>query len=108
MRCWCLLCESVEHRDCYRCGVDLEVAAQRNPGIAASESVGAQRDERARDEPPDLIRHRLHVVGHRNDRSVVTAELLLDIRDARLRVRVQAVPALDLERVLAPELEARR
>src|SRR5580700_11525748 len=100
-----LLRQAVEHGDGDRSRVDLEVPAQRNSRIAATVSVGAERDEGNGDESPDLIGHRLHVVGDRNDRSALTAQLLIDVRDAWLGVRVEAVPALDLERVLAQQLE---
>ena len=56
----------------------------------------------------DHVRQRLHVVGGGHDRSRRRVEALADVGDARLGVGVEAVPALDLERVVAQLLERGR
>src|SRR4029077_14618250 len=80
--------------------------AQRDACVAAAIAVSAERDERDCEEAPDLVGNSLHVIGHRDDRSAVTAQLLVDERDTRLGMGMQPVPALDFERIMAQQLEA--
>ena len=88
-------------------GVDLEVRPQRCAGIGAAEAVGAERSERRGHEPGDLIRNRLQEVGHRHDRPASTLQGASHIGHSRCAARVEPVPALDFERVLAERLVAR-
>ena len=59
--------QPVEDRHDYVGGIGLEVPAQRLSGIGSPEAVGAERGEVPRHPPGDLIRDRLHEIGHRDD-----------------------------------------
>ena len=98
-----------EHTDDDVAEVDLEEAAQRLASVGAAHAVGAERNERAtRQEAGDLLGNDLHEVGDGDDRARRVGEQLSDVGRARLLAGVQAVPALDLERVLAQPLVRRR
>ena len=84
-------------------GVDLEVPAERLAGVAAAEPVRPERDERLRAPARHLVRDRLERVGRRDDRAAAAKDAR-EVRLARLGLGVQAVPALDLERIVPQEL----
>jgi GDP-L-fucose synthase len=55
---------------------------------------------------PDLIRDDTHIVGRRDDRTLVLFQQRLDIRNARRLGRMQQVPTLGLERLTPQFAEA--
>ena len=73
-------------------------------GVGEAVAVGAEHDERLRHEPGDLVGHRLHEVGDRDDRALGVAELLGDVRRARRLRPGAAGSTARLERVLAQQL----
>ena len=60
-------CRSVATDD--RLGVDVEVPAQRVPGVRHAEAVGAERGVVARHPAGDQVRHRAHEVADRDHRA---------------------------------------
>ena len=100
--------EGREHGDDDVLGIDLEVPAQGLAGVGTSEAIGAERRERHVDEARDLIRHRLHEVRHGDDRPRRRGERPRDVGGPGCLGGVETVPPLDLERVLAQGLVARR
>ena len=97
-----------EHGDHDVAVVDLEVAAQRLAGVGAAEAVGAERHEAGgRARTGDLLGHDLHEVGDGDDRALARrASSVGHERHARRLRGVQAVPALDRQRLLAQRLVA--
>ena len=88
--------------------VDLEQRPQVLARVAAPEAVGAEREVVGRQPARDHVGERLHPVGRGDDRPAVDRQDLADVRHARgLRVGVEPVPALGLERI-APEQRERR
>ena len=81
---------------------------QRLTRIAAAHTVRSERGERpTRQEAGDLLGHDPHEVRDGHDRPGRVGEQVGDERGARCAVRVQAVPALHLECLLAETLIAR-
>src|SRR6185503_15265484 len=101
-----LVGERLERRDGDEAAVDLEEVAQLRARIRAAEAVGAEHAVAAvlRNEGANLIRERLHVVARRDDRPCGPfLEAFRHVREARLRLRVQHVPALG-GKAVAPQL----
>ena len=87
--------------------IDLEEAAELRAVIAAAETVSAEHGVAARNEWPDLVGERAHVVGGGDERALAFFQARVDVRRALRLGRVQPVPAFCLE-PFAPELgEAR-
>ncbi len=88
--------------------VHLEVATQVGAGVRAAEAVGAEHGVLHRHKGADLVGKWAHVVGGGDGRALAAFQQLGDIRLARrLRLRMQAVPALGVEAVAAQLGEAR-
>src|SRR5438309_3385984 len=98
--------ECVQRRRRHALGVDLEVAPQCLASVAAPEAVGAERNEGIPNPPRDLIGQGFEPVRRGHDRRM-PAENRRDMREARLGLRMQPVPPLDRERLVAKLLVAR-
>src|SRR6266478_1290953 len=103
----CIVGKRLERRHGDVVAVDLEVPAQRRARIRASESVGAERDITAADPLADLVRHRTHVVGGRDHRTLAALQHLPYVRNTRGLPGMQPVPAFAFERFAAQFTEAR-
>src|SRR6185295_15831215 len=99
----------LERRDFHEATVDLEAMTQLRARVRAPEAVGAEHAVAAIlwNEWPNLIRESLHVVACSDHRPCGPfLKHLRDVRDSRLRLRVQHVPALGGEAVAAQLGEA--
>ena len=75
--------------------VDLEELAQLLARIRAAESISTEgSDATAREKRTDLIGKKLDVISRRDDRSAAVFEAGLQVRYARLLLRMEPVPAL--------------
>ncbi len=81
--------------------IHLEVLPQGGAGIGATEAVGAERGVGAVDEPGHLVGHGAHVVGDGDHGVGPRAERRGHERPALLFGRVEAIPALGLDGVVA-------
>src|SRR5436309_14627253 len=102
-----LLGQSPQRGDHYVLGVHLEVAPQLRARVAASEAIGAERGERARDPASHHVGDQLEVIGHRDHGARGVLERSGEVGRARRLARVKAIPALDRERRVAELLIAR-
>ena len=94
-----VLLQRMQRRDDHVLGVDLEVTAQRLARVAATEPIGAERDETIGDPARRHVVDGLHPITGHDDRTLGPLERLRHVGHARLLGRVQTIPALRTQRI---------
>ena len=79
--------------------IDFEEPTQFSARIASSEAIGTERNETSWQPRRDLIGHRFHVVGRRDDGTFRAFQRLDQVWLALRLGRMQPVPSLDFERI---------
>src|SRR5581483_5126102 len=102
-----LIAQRLEHGERDEIAVHLEVLAQRRARVRAAVAVGAERHVAPRHPLPNLIGHRAHVVGRRDDDPAAILQTFLHVRDPRRLARMKRVPTLALQG-FAPQLTEAR
>lgn len=80
-------------------GVDLEVAAQRQPGVGQAVSIGSERYRALRYPTPYRVGYRLGEVRDGDDRARLPTQHLRDVRHSWWLEGVQSFPPLAREGV---------
>src|SRR5450759_2275698 len=89
--------QGLERRNCYVIAIDLKEPAQFLACVGTTETVRAQHLVMLGQEAANLVGERAHVIGRGDHRPAATGQALFDIADARLRFRMQHVPALAIQ-----------